>query len=441
MELLTWMEAWHMLPPPGGTILCAVSGGRDSMCLLHYLHSMSDANGFTVAAAHLNHGMRPTAARDEDFVRAFCLARGIPFYTEAVQVYALAEQWNLSVEETGRRARYDFLARTADAIGAERIATAHHARDQAETVVLNLLRGTGPDGLAGIPPVRGRYIRPLLQTPREEIEQYLIEYGIGHVEDETNEDMHYARNRLRRELWPQLQALYPGMEQALGRTAALVRRENVYLDELAAAALPPEGTAVSCGALLSAPEALRGRMLRLLMDRLGTGKKDVGMVHIDALARLVQGGGTADLPGGVTAVCRDGTLRLLRRPVALPEKILHMGVNDWGNYTITLTLNEENSTESCIKRYLCCDKIDTVTVRPWRSGDRMTVSRGKRSLKRLFAEAGVAEETRAGVPVLCVNGALAAVYGLGTERIDSPRSGETIYVCMERKNKEEHWDG
>ena len=202
MNLMPFMEQWHMLPRSGGSILCAVSGGRDSMCLLHYLHEASRQHHFTVAAAHLNHLMRDTALRDVDFVRSFCTERGIPFFTEAAPVYEMAEQWNIGVEEAGRRLRYDFLYRTAQAIGAEKIATAHHMGDQAETVVLHLLRGTGPEGLGGIPPVRGRLIRPLLQTSRREIEQYLDENGIGHVEDETNEDMAYARNRLRRIILP-----------------------------------------------------------------------------------------------------------------------------------------------------------------------------------------------------------------------------------------------
>ena len=255
MNLMPFMEQWHMLPHGGGTILCAVSGGRDSMCLLHYLHEASRQHNFTVAAAHLNHLMRDTALRDVDFVRSFCTERNIPFFTEEAPVYELAEQWNIGVEEAGRRLRYDFLYRTAQAIGAEKIATAHHMGDQAETVVLHLLRGTGPEGLGGIPPVRGRLIRPLLQTSRREIEQYLDENGIGHVEDETNEDMAYARNRLRRIIWPELERINPAVCENVARAARIIRRENDFLDELASSYLPSEGTEVMCEVLLGAPEA------------------------------------------------------------------------------------------------------------------------------------------------------------------------------------------
>ena len=151
------------------------------MCLLHYLHHLGQERGFAVAAAHLNHLMRPTAQRDEDLVRALCASLDVPFYTEKADVYALCDAWGLTVEETGRRARYDFLRRTASAIRADFIATAHHREDQAETVLLQLLRGTGPQGLSGIPPVRDGIIRPLLDTPRAAIESYIRAHGLTSV--------------------------------------------------------------------------------------------------------------------------------------------------------------------------------------------------------------------------------------------------------------------
>ena len=425
MDLLPWMERWHMLPPEGGVILCAVSGGRDSVCLLHYLTTIAPRRGFTVAAAHLNHRMRPEAQRDEDFVRGLCREWNVPFYTEAAPVYEMAARWGLGVEETGRRLRYDFLLRTADAIGAAYIATAHHAQDQAETVLLNLLRGTGPEGLGGIPPVRGRIIRPLLQTGRAEIEDYLQKNGLPHVEDSTNEDTHYARNRLRRELWPQLETVNPAVTRAIGRTAEIVRGENAYLDTLAAERLPAEGTAVETAALLAAPEPLRPRMVRLLLDRLPTGKKDVGAVHMDAVLALAEGGGTLDLPGGARAVCRNGWLRLTVKETAPPEMVLAQGLNRWGDYDITLRGGEEQR----------------VTVRSWKGSDRMAAERGSRSLKRLFADAGIPAELRDSLPVVCVDGTPHAVYGI-KERT-APHSGETIQIIINKRenHKEDTGNG
>ena len=418
MDLIPWMERWGMLPPAGGLLLCAVSGGRDSVCLLHYLANLAPGRGFSVAAAHLNHKMRPEAQRDEDFVRALCRKLDVPFYTETAPVYETAEQWGLGVEETGRRLRYDFLQRTAGAIGAERIATAHHAQDQAETVLLNLLRGTGPEGLAGIPPVRGRIVRPLLQTSRREIEDYLEEHGLSHVEDSTNQDTHYARNRLRRELWPQLETINPALTRSIGRTAEILRSENTYLDTLAADYLPQSGTALETARLLSAPEALRPRILRLLLQRLPGGKRDVGAVHIDALLALAVGGGTLDLPGEMQAVCRGGQLRLTMRETVPPEMTLRQGVNRWGDYDITLRGGEDVR----------------VTVRSWRGNDRLTTGRGSRSLKRLFLDAGIPAEDRNRIPVVCVNGAVRAVYGVGIEEsISSGENDDHINITIHKR--------
>ena len=239
MDLRPFMERWHMLPPSGGVMLVAVSGGRDSVCLLHYLAAMP--RDFSVAAAHLDHGQRPTAGRDVAFVEELCRSLDVPLTVERADVPALARERGVGLEEAGRMARYDFFRRTADRLGAQRIATAHHAADQAETVVLNLVRGTGMQGLAGIPPVRGRIVRPLLETSREDIETYLEVHRLSHVEDETNRDTALRRNLLRREVMPRLAELHDGAAANICRTAELLRQEDAFLDSLAADYLPAAG--------------------------------------------------------------------------------------------------------------------------------------------------------------------------------------------------------
>ena len=423
MNLLPYMEQWNMLPRKGGMILCAVSGGRDSMCLLHYLHGLEKTCGFTVAAAHLNHLMRPTAQRDVDFVRRFCEKNAIPFYTEATPVYDKVKEWGVTVEEAGRRARYEFLECTADAIGAERIATAHHQNDQAETVLLNLLRGTGPEGLGGIPPVRGRYIRPLLQTPRDEIEAYLEENGIAHIEDETNTSRAYARNRLRLDLWPALEELHGGARENIVRCANLVRQENAYLNELAAQYLPEIGTEISCTVLREAPAVLQGRILRQMMARLPSGKKDVGAVHVEALEKLSGEKGILSLPGGMAAKCDGRKLHIFMAEQLPTEITVHPGENEWGGYLVTAQW--KNDAE--------------ITVRSWRPDDRLTLpgSRGARSVKRLFAERGIVSPEREQIPVVCVDGKVAAVFTIGQDEDFLNRKQIIITI----KTKEDKTDG
>lgn len=422
MDLTGWMEQWNMFPPPGGVILCAVSGGRDSMCLLHYLHRLSAQRDFRVAAAHLNHGMRPAAQRDEALVREFCVRRDIPFYVGREKVYDRASAWDLGVEETGRRLRYEFLDRTAETVGAARIATAHHMGDQAETVLLHLLRGAGAEGLGGIPPVRGRLIRPLLNTTRREIEEYLARWEVAYVEDETNTDLSYARNRLRLEIWPELERINGAARENIARTALLVRRENAYLDALAAERMPAEGTSLRCEALLSAPEVLRPRMLRLLIGRLDCGKKDFGQVHLAALERLAAGGGMLDLPGGARACCRGGVLTLETADRSVPEEtVLRPGCPvKWGEGFLCLQGDVRDGADEVLR--LVCGPERRISVRAWRGGDRLTLpdSRGSRSLKRLFADAGIDPARRDRWPVICVDGQAAAVFRVGTDRAFAP---------------------
>jgi tRNA(Ile)-lysidine synthase len=428
MDLTPWMKQWNMLPPEGGTVLCAVSGGRDSVCLLHYLRSLAGIH-FRVAAAHFNHQLRPTAQRDEEFVRDLCGRWGVPLYVGRGDVAGAAAANGWSREEAARYLRYDFLERTAEAIGAERIATAHHLEDQAETVLLHLIRGTGTEGLGGMPPVRGRVVRPLLQTPRDEIETYLEDHALTYVDDETNEEEQFARNRLRLRVWPELEQIHPSPARQIGRAAVILRAENTYLNELALARLPREGTELPAGDLLSAPEVLRPRMIRLLLARLPAGRKDFGAVHFEAVSELAASGGVLDLPGGVRAVCRGGMLRLEMRETALPETVLRPGRTDWGEYTICCRLRPENLSRDENAVFLNCDRMDDVVcVRTFTSADRLTLpgQRGSRSVKRLLADRGVPPERRLRIPVICVGKQVAAVYGLGTDMAFVPSDGDGV---------------
>ena len=441
MDLTAWMEQWNMFPSAGGIVLCAVSGGRDSVCLLHWLCGVARRRSFSVAVGHYNHHMRPTAQRDEDFVRSLCEQLGVPFYTDGCDVVAAAREAGLGVEEMGRRLRYEFLERLAHELGAEKIATAHHQADQAETVLLNLLRGTGAEGLGGIPPVRGRLIRPLLNTPREEIEAYLECHGLGHVEDETNESPAFARNRLRHNVMPELEKINPALRRSIARTAQIVSRENRYLDELAAGHLPGDGTEVSCAALQSAPEVLRPRMVRLLLERLETGKKDISAVHLEAVLALSEKGeGMVSLPGA-EAVCRSGVLSLRGLEKAAEELPLTDGTVYDGRQ-VRLRQLPGTAQRQADALYVADKFAAGLRVGPWRSGDGLELpgSRGKRSVKRLLTERGVTPEERRSVPSIRVDAMAAAVPGLGTDVHYLPEENggmiEIIFQKME-KNREE----
>ena len=446
LDLLPFMRRWDMLPPPGGRILCAVSGGRDSMCLLHYLWTLGRRENFSVAAVHMNHGQRETAQRDVLFVQNFCRERGIPCVTEQVSVPEKAKEWGVGIEEAGRRLRYETFRRAAELTCADRIATAHHAADQAETVLLNLLRGTGPEGLAGIPPVRGEIIRPLLETSRQEIEAYLERHGIDHVEDETNGDRSLTRNRLRLDIMPLLRELYPGAEGSICRTAEILRREEGCWRELVERVLPEKGTEMERQGLLELPYALRLRALRTLVERTAVGRKDYGAAHYEAMERLLHGpGGLLHLPGGVVALCR-GEIFSLEKEDRAPETVaLLPGVTRWGGYTVLLEKSEHpvsggNALE------LDADKITGgLTLGPCRPGDGLYLpgGRGRRSVKRLCLDRGLDPVERDRLPAVYAGGRLAAVWPLGTDREFLPREtgGMRIIITIERETSGGQNDG
>lgn len=218
-RVLRTIQKYGMLAE-GDKVLVAVSGGADSMALLTLLLTLRGQLCVTIEAAHYEHGIRQGASlEDARFVQAFCLSRDVPCHMGHGDVPVLSNQWKCSLEDAARRARYAFFDETIRQTGATRLALAHQQEDQAETVLLHLVHGCGLDGLAGMRPVRGNRIRPLLFEPRAALEGYLLDQVIPWREDETNHDLSYARNLLRHEVFPVLRRLNPRVHEAMGRTA------------------------------------------------------------------------------------------------------------------------------------------------------------------------------------------------------------------------------
>ena len=419
-KVLDFVQRFDLLPRYE-LLLAAASGGMDSMCLLDFLYE----NGYRVCAAHYNHQLRGQEAdMDEDLVRAWCAARRIPLCVGTGDVAAYAGENGLTIEEAARKLRYDFLNSVAGQTGAARIVTAHHANDNAETVLFHLARGTGMTGLAGIAPKNGRLVRPFLCLTREELAAYAKEHHVPYRTDATNADT------------------------ALSETALRLRQEDEFLNSLAAAyltELKTEAGAVTlpCAAVTQAPAVLKPRVLRLALDALGAGKKDFTAAHYDALAALCAGSGTAqlDLPGGVTARRADGVLTLCAHRRETPERVLLRAGETvrWGGFAITCRKCEktvENSENTVILRGAALDA--PLSVGAWDARESMTlpVSRGSRSLKRLFAERGFSPDEREQTPVIRSGGAVAAVYGIGTDALFLPTDGESECVLTFEKTAE-----
>ena len=422
-----WMEAQRMLEDTD-TLLCALSGGADSVCLLHLLLRLSGELGFRLEAAHYHHGIRGAEAdRDRDFAAALCRDLSIPLHQGRGDVPAYAAAKGMGLEEAARELRYAFLGETARSLGRCRIATAHQAEDNAETLLLNLCRGAGLRGLCGIPPVRDGIIRPLLPVAREEILGYLAEHGLPHVEDSTNALEEGDRNLLRHRVLPVLRELNPEFPRAALAASQLLRQDEEYLCALAEACLEPapEGEIrFSCGRLLSAPEPVASRALRLGAERLGI---RLEQKHVAALLELAAGtGGLArlDLPGGLRASREFDLLRLGRGGnggdwQTIPstgQRVCRVSAGDAANvYEKFLIFRFKNSN-------IC----GSIHVRSRKIGDTLRIAgrNGEKTLKKWMIEERIPALERDSWPVFADDLGVVAVPCLGTAERAAAGAGE-----------------
>ncbi|HEV2439028.1 MAG TPA: tRNA lysidine(34) synthetase TilS [bacterium] len=322
----------HGMLAGGERVVVAVSGGPDSTALLSVLAALREELRLDLHVAHLNHGLRPEAGCDAAAVAQTARALRCPYHEAAEDVAAAAARARRSIEDAGRDARYGFLAATARRIEAMVIATGHTRDDQAETVLMRLLRGSGPRGLAGIPPVRPhdglRVIRPLIDTPRAEIVAYLAWRQLAAREDSSNRDLAALRNRVRLVLLPILEGYNPDVRRALARLADVMRDDADAFDALSA----PEVDAVLRGTHASVriapdafgrlPVALQRRALREAIRRVSGNGAPVAFVHIEE-ARLGVLGGRAgavwEAPGGVRIFRRPDAIEVTAKGPATPD--------------------------------------------------------------------------------------------------------------------------
>lgn len=319
--------AEHGLLPPHEPVVVGVSGGPDSLCLLHLLRELAPDYGATLHAAHLNHGIRPEAAHEAEYVARLCGAWGLACSIESADVPARAAEQGLSLEEAARQARYAFLGRVTRALGAPTVAVGHHADDQVETVLMHLLRGSGLAGLRGMRPatplaelrlgadvdeatLQGiRLTRPLLGVTRAEIMAYCEAQGIEPLYDRSNLDTTLFRNRIRHELLPLLETYNPQIRAVLVRMAEALAGDHALLRGLLADTWPsvvraesPERIVLERAALQRLPVGLQRSVLREGVQRLRRSLRDISFEHTEQALEVMRQGRTGDratLPGGL----------------------------------------------------------------------------------------------------------------------------------------------
>jgi len=434
--------ARHGMLPDAGPVIVAVSGGPDSMTLLECLWRIVEKREAGSAAhrlfvAHLHHGLRDAADGDAEFVREQAARRGCRFSLGREDVPSLARERGLSTEAAAREARYAFLTKCATETGALAIALGHNADDQAETVLLRLLRGAGVRGVGGMRPVRPagegapnvRIVRPLLEVGRAQIKAFVREEDIPFRTDETNADPRYTRNKLRLDIIPALRdALQPRLAEVLGRFARLAREVSDHVDAEAERAVGGcivrrEGFALSREAWDGLAPALRGPALRIAFE--AASGRALMNAHVEAVRAVAASaeGGSVDLPGHWRAVASAEGVRLVPpgddepEPVApwsvaldvpgsarLPDgRVLGAAVRRPGEGERPPRVDDPQSSTEWID-YDALGRPGRLTVRSRRSGDefRPLGAGGSRKVKRFLIDAKVPSSERARVPIVAM---------------------------------------
>ena len=388
----------------GDTIVCAVSGGSDSIALLWALYLLKEEWQLDLSAVHFNHHLQPEEPdEDERFVRDFCAGYGIPLYVGSQYVVAGEK----GLEAAARDARYAYFATLPG-----KIATAHTADDNAETVLMHLVRGTGLKGLGGIAPKRGNLIRPLLSVTRKDVEDFLAEYSLPHREDSLNATDLFLRNRLRHHVMPLLKEENPRFSQNLSAMALRLRQ-----DEEALTAQAADHNPISIAALRSECSAVRARVLERFLKESGIPEPEAQ--HIELAESLVFSGNPSargNFPGGIVVSRNYDTLEVLRQQTGSQWKAVCTAATQIINTHEIFTVHT----------------VGDVRIRFRRSGDAIRLSGGTKSLKKLFIDRKIPAKERDLIPVIYDDAGIIGVYGIGVnlDRAATSLPAIWIYVTM-----------
>jgi tRNA(Ile)-lysidine synthase len=430
---------------PGDRVLVAVSGGVDSVVLLYALRELQKSEKLSLAVAHFDHAIRANSAADAEFVKKLARSLKLRYYSERADVPAYAKAQKLSLEVAARTLRYQFFERIAKAHDFKKIALGHTLNDQAETLLMRLLRGAGLEGLSGIPPVRPSgeltYVRPLIECTRDQIVAFAQAHKLSWREDPTNYDTTIVRNKIRHELIPILKEYNPKVLEALGRTARLLGQAAHVLDCQAEQALATlitskntQELALDLKDLVAMPEYLQALVLRRAIARVNP-LCEPEVAHIEALLRWVSRRGTGELhlPAGVRVLRRHNQLIVTRRPAAPLKRFEYLltvpgetTLSEIGwrfvirslhphprpYLTLTLSVYGEGTGEVRGRALLDADKIQgSLVVRNRRPGDRIRLRSGTKKLQDLFTDKKIPREQRDAIPLICDENALIWIVG------------------------------
>ena len=409
-KLLAFIRQQNLIEP-GDSVTVAFSGGPDSVALLFALYLLKEKLGIHLSAAHFNHLYRGEEGyRDENHVREFCERFEIPLTVGRGEVIVGKK----GLEAAARDARYAFLRGLPG-----KIATAHTADDNAETVLLHLVRGTGLKGLGGIPPVNGNVIRPLLSVTQQEVEDFCAEWSLDYVTDSTNPTDKFLRNRLRHHVLPLLRQENPQFAVNASAMALRLRQDEACLSQLSAM------ETMDVARLREMHPALRSRCLESFLKRSGVREPEASHIaQAESLVFSPKPSAFGRFPGGVAIGRNYDRLEVRREGETLPPAELEVpGSVLWGDYRITASLDGEG---------MAVYPTGPITVRSRQTGDEIRLTGGSKSLKKLFIDRKIPAAQRDRIPVLCDEAGILAVEQIGIDQSRQCQDAPPVWIQIEK---------
>ncbi len=432
----------------GDKILVGLSGGADSVSLLCVLGALRSALSISVAAVHVNHGIRGAEAdRDEEYCRKICGELEVEFFCERVNIPQIAAKEKISEELAGRKMRYKIFHELKEKISADKIAVAHNKNDSAETVIMKLVRGCSLNGLRGIAPTNGCVVRPLIETERESIEKYLFRKNIAYMNDSTNESNAYTRNIIRNEVLPILKKINPSVVSTIFADSKNIACDDDFIDDYAKGLYNDCITKNNCDIIVNfggkdLHNCIKKRIILYTVFLLKGDKNDIEQKHIDMIIECDSAGKTGknfDIGCGITVRTEYGKLVFSRKSAPADNKKNDMVVTlpdnfpcevNSGGYSIKCEITGNNDISDKSYIYVDYDKLarGKITLRTRRDGDRFSPSgmNGEKKIKKFFIDAKISPAVRDSIPLLCTDDKIAAVLGI--------RVGADFIVTDKTKN-------
>ncbi|GFP77947.1 tRNA lysidine(34) synthetase TilS [Clostridium fungisolvens] len=440
-KVINFIREHHMIKN-GDKVLVALSGGPDSVCLLHVLYMMRHELGITLGAAHINHLLRgDDSFEDESYVEKMCSSLGIPCFIKRINIESMAKEKSISSEMAGREARYEFFSQVIKEEGFDKVAIAHNANDQAETILMRVMRGTGIDGLVGIKPIRDEiYIRPILCITREEIEDYCVSNNLNPRIDRTNLESIYSRNKVRLEMIPFIKNNFnKDIVESLNRLALLANIDSEYIDKSSEDMYfkfckEKAGTIIINKDAFHIHEALLTRLIRKSIFYVSGATYNFEMKHIYDIILLQEGktGKNINLPNNIVAENSYGDIIISIRKFEecksiefiiskqdLDEKIVENLRLNGLMYDVVLQVRQNDTkidlNSSDLIKYFDYDKIkQKIIIRNRKNGDKIKPlgMTGTKKIKDIFIDNKVPNSLRDEIPLVCFDNHISWVVGL-----------------------------